>query len=99
MRLLSLLVAVALLTAACGTNVVNPVTGKTERSVMDEASEIAEGKKAHEEVMKEFGGPLANPKLQAYVSELGQRLAKQSHRAHLQWTFTVLDSADVNAFA
>ncbi|MEQ1808032.1 MAG: M48 family metalloprotease [Burkholderiaceae bacterium] len=99
MRLSSLLVATALLAAACGTNVVNPVTGKTERSVMDEASEIAEGKKAHDEVMKEFGGPLANPTLQAYVNELGQRLAKQSHRAHLQWTFTVLDSADVNAFA
>ena len=99
MRLLSVLVAAALLTAACGTNVVNPVSGETERSVMDEATEIAEGKKAHAEVMKEFGGPLANPKLQAYVDDLGQRLAKQSHRANLQWTFTVLDSPDVNAFA
>ena len=99
MRLLSVLVAAALLTAACGTNVVNPVSGKTERSVMDEATEVAEGKKAHEEVMKEFGGPLANPTLQAYVNDLGQRLAKQSHRANLQWTFTVLDSPDVNAFA
>ncbi len=99
MRMLSVFAAAALLAAACGTNVVNPVTGKTERSVMDEASEIAEGRQAHDEVMKEFGGPLANPTLQAYVNELGQRLAKQSHRAHLQWTFTVLDSADVNAFA
>jgi predicted Zn-dependent protease len=99
MRALSVFLAAALLAAACGTNVVNPVSGKTERSVMDEASEVAEGKKAHEEVMKEFGGPLANPKLQAYVNDLGQRLAKQSHRANLQWTFTVLDSPDVNAFA
>jgi predicted Zn-dependent protease len=99
MRALSVLLAAALLSTACGTQVVNPVSGKTERSVMDEASEIAEGKKAHEEVMKEFGGPLANPKLQAYVNDIGQRLAKQSHRANLQWTFTVLDSPDVNAFA
>jgi predicted Zn-dependent protease len=99
MRALSVLLAAALLAAACGTNVVNPVSGKTERSVMDEASEVAEGKKAHEEVMKEFGGPLNNPKLQTYVNDLGQRLAKQSHRANLQWTFTVLDSPDVNAFA
>ena len=99
MRALSVLLAAALLSAACGTNVVNPVSGKTERSAMDEQSEIAEGKKAHEEVMKEFGGPLANPKLQAYVNDLGQRLAKQSHRANLTWTFTVLDSPDVNAFA
>jgi predicted Zn-dependent protease len=99
MRTLSVLLAAALLTAACGTKVVNPVSGETERSVMDEKSEIAEGKKAHEEVMKEFGGPLANPKLQAYVNDIGQRLAKQSHRANLTWTFTVLDSPDVNAFA
>jgi predicted Zn-dependent protease len=95
----SVLLAAALLAAACGTKVVNPVSGETERSVMDEKSEVAEGKKAHEEVMKEFGGPLANPKLQAYVNDIGQRLAKQSHRAHLTWTFTVLDSPDVNAFA
>ena len=93
------MLATALLAAACGTQVVNPVSGKTERSVMDEASEVAEGKKAHEEVMKEFGGALANPKLQAYVNDIGQRLAQQSHRANLQWTFTVLDSPDVNAFA
>ena len=97
-RLITAIVASAIL-AACGTNVVNPVSGKTERSVMDEKTEVAEGKKAHEEVMKEFGGPLANPKLQAYVNDLGQRLAKQSHRANLTWTFTVLDSPDVNAFA
>ncbi len=96
--LITATVALALL-ASCGTQVVNPVSGKTERSVMDEATEIAEGKKAHEEVLKEFGGPLANPKLQAYVNDIGQRLAKQSHRANLQWTFTVLDSPDVNAFA
>jgi predicted Zn-dependent protease len=99
MRALSVLLAAAVLAASCGTNVVNPVSGQTERSVMDEASEVAEGKKAHEEVMKEFGGPINNPKLQAYVNDLGQRLAKQSHRANLQWTFTVLDSPDVNAFA
>ena len=99
MRALSVLLAAALLAAACGTKVVNPVSGETERSVMDEKTEVAEGKKAHEEVMKEFGGALANLKLQAYVNDIGQRLAKQSHRANLTWTFTVLDSPDVNAFA
>ena len=99
LRTVGIILAAALLSAACGTPVVNPVSGKAERSVMDERTEIAEGKKAHEEVMKEFGGPLANPRLQAYVNDIGQRLARQSHRANLQWTFTVLDSPDVNAFA
>jgi predicted Zn-dependent protease len=99
MRVTSLILAAALLASACGTTVVNPVSGRAERTVMDEAAEIAEGKKAHAAVMQEFGGPMANAKLQAYVSDIGQRLAKHSHRANLQWTFTVLDSPDINAFA
>ncbi|MBT9493767.1 MAG: M48 family metalloprotease [Paucibacter sp.] len=98
--LLRRVAAAALLTtlAACGTVAVNPVTGKAERTVMDEASEIAEGRKAHAQVLQEYTA-LADPKLQAYVNELGQRLAKASHRSHLDWHFTVLDSPEVNAFA
>ena len=88
----------ALLLSGCGTKVVNPVTGRAERTVMDEASEIAEGTKAHQQVLAEYG-VLANPRLQAYVNDVGQKLAAQSHRAQLKWTFTVLDSPDVNAFA
>lgn len=92
------LLATATLLGACGTPVVNPVTGKSERTVMDEADEIAAGRKAHAQVLAEYGAD-DNPRLQAYVSELGQKLARQSHRAHLTWTFTVLDSPEVNAFA
>jgi predicted Zn-dependent protease len=99
MRRLSLpiLVLTAVLAASCA-SVVNPVTGQTERTVMDEASEVAEGKKAHPQVLAEYG-TYANPRVQAYVNEVGQRLARQSHRANLQWTFTVLDSPEINAFA
>jgi predicted Zn-dependent protease len=92
------ILCVAALLAACGTAVVNPVTGKTELTVMDEKAEVEEGRKAHEEILKEYG-VVQNPRLQAYVNDLGQRLAKQSHRANLKWTFTVLDTPDVNAFA
>ncbi len=84
--------------AGCGSAVVNPVTGLSERSVMDEPTEIAEGRKAHEQVLKEYRA-YANPQVQAYVNTIGQKLAAQSHRAQLDWTFTVLDSPEVNAFA
>jgi len=94
--LLTALLAAAL--AAGCTTVQNPVTGRAERTVMDEKSEIAEGQKSHKEVLSEYGA-YSSPKLQAYVNDLGQRLARQSHRANLQWTFTVLDSPEVNAFA
>lgn len=93
----ALLLSVALL-AGCGSAMVNPVTGETERSVMSEDEELAEGAKAHAEVLQEYG-VVANPALQAYVNGIGQKLAAQSHRSHLQWHFTVLDSPEINAFA
>ncbi|MCC7455622.1 MAG: M48 family metalloprotease [Nitrospira sp.] len=94
----SIALATLLLAAAACTTVRNPVTGRDERTVMDEAAELAEGKKAHPAVLAEYG-ELKNAKLQAYVNQVGQRLAKQSHRSNLEWHFTVLDSPQVNAFA
>jgi predicted Zn-dependent protease len=93
----SLIFSAALLTA-CGTTTINPVTGRQERTVMSEAEEINTGRQQHEEVRKEYGR-YPDEKLQAYVNDVGQRLAKQSHRANLQWHFTVLDSPEINAFA
>ncbi|MBK6387213.1 MAG: M48 family metalloprotease [Rhodoferax sp.] len=92
-----IVLATALLTA-CGSPVTNPVTGKSERSAMSESAEVAEGKKGHAQVLEEYG-VLPNAKVQAYVNDLGQRLAKQSHRGQLEWHFTVLDSPEINAFA
>lgn len=91
----------AMLAAAllgCGSKTVNPVTGQQERSVMSEADEVREGAKAHQEVLKEYG-VLKNDRVQNYVNDIGQRLAKLSHRSQLKWTFTVLDSPEINAFA
>ena len=94
-----LMLAVALLAGCASTTTVrNPVTGQNESTVMDEATEIATGKKAHEQVLAEYG-VVASPRLQAYVNELGQRLARQSERSQLEWHFTVLDSPEINAFA
>ena len=87
----------AALLAACA-SVTNPVTGQRELTVMDEKSEIAEGVNAHHEVIKEYG-VVNDAALQAYVDGVGQKLAAASHRAKLKWTFTVLDSPEVNAFA
>jgi predicted Zn-dependent protease len=78
--------------------VVNPVSGETELSAMSEEQEVAEGAKAHQQVLKEYSAYDSKP-VQDYVNALGQRLAAQSHRSNLQWHFTVLDSPEVNAFA
>ncbi len=86
------------LLSGCGSTVVNPVTGRAERSVMSLQQEVEEGRKAHDEVLKTYT-PVADPALQADVTALGNKLAAQSHRAELAWHFTVLDSPEVNAFA
>jgi predicted Zn-dependent protease len=88
----------AVLLTACGTPVVNPVTGETEYSAMDESAEVETGRKQHEQILQEYG-VYADTKVQAYVNEVGQKLAAQSHRPQLTWTFTVLDSTEINAFA
>jgi predicted Zn-dependent protease len=94
--------AISAVTAAvllgCGTKTVNPVTGQQERSVMSEQQEVQTGAQAHQEILKEYGA-LNNSRVQSYVNDIGQRLAKLSHRANLKWTFTVLDSPEINAFA
>jgi predicted Zn-dependent protease len=93
---LSALVAAALL--GCGSKTINPVTGREERSVMSEQDEVQAGAQAHQEVLKEYG-VLKNQRVQNYVNDIGQKLAKLSHRGTLKWTFTVLDSPEINAFA
>lgn len=97
LKLLPAALLLALL-CACGTAVVNPVSGETEMSAMSEEQEVAEGAKAHQQVLKEYS-VYDNKPVQDYVNALGQRLAAQSHRTNLQWHFTVLDSPEINAFA
>jgi len=65
---------------------------------MSESQEIRLGQQTHKEILEEYG-MYDNPSLNAYVNEVGQRLAKVSHRNHLQFHFTVLDSPIINAFA
>jgi predicted Zn-dependent protease len=44
--------------------------------------------------------PLVNDaRLQEYVNRVGRWIATQSGRPDLKWTFAVIDSADINAFA
>jgi len=77
---------------------VNPVSGKTEMALMSEEQEIALGKKNNALVRKQYG-VYPNKKLQDYVNRVGQSLVKHSHRPNIKYTFTVLDSPEVNAFA
>ncbi|HVC21142.1 MAG TPA: M48 family metalloprotease [Vicinamibacterales bacterium] len=91
----SLCLLAALASAGCATN---PATGRRQFSLMSEAQEIQIGRQNDAEVRKEMG-VYDDPALQAYVEQIGLRLARVSDRPNLPWHFTVLDVPAVNAFA
>ena len=93
---LAMVLAILATLAACATN---PVTGKKEVVLMSEEQEIAMGTQHHEKSILKQYQIYEHPKLQQYVSELGQKLAAKSHRSNLPFKFTLLDSPQVNAFA
>ncbi len=94
-----LMPAVVLLSVACSAAcAVNPVTGKREFSLMSEAEELAIGQQADAEIRREMG-VYDDQDLQQYINDIGQRLARVSHRPNLPWSFTVVDSPAINAFA
>ena len=90
--------AAMLAVTAVGGCATNPVTGKSDVVMMSEAQELQLGREEHAKILQEFGryDDLA---LQDYVSQIGRRIVAVSHRPQIQYTFTVLDSEDINAFA
>jgi predicted Zn-dependent protease len=78
------LAAALLLLLGCSTN---PATGRSQIALISE-----------QQVQQQLG-LYPDPRLQAYVSRVGQKLAADSERPNLPWTFRVVDDPSVNAFA
>ena len=76
----------------------NPVTGKRQLSLISEESEIQMGQQYDPQVVAEFG-IYEDPQLQSFLNEKGQEMAAISERPNLPWTFRLVDSDVVNAFA
>lgn len=94
-RTAALLALVASLTLSCATN---PATGKREFNLMSEAQEVAMGRQSDPQIRQEMG-VYDDPALQRYVESVAMPLARNSERPHLPWTFAIVDSPSVNAFA
>ncbi|MDO8810865.1 MAG: M48 family metalloprotease [Gallionella sp.] len=77
----------------------NPVTGQSDFVMMSESQEIALGRQYNEQIIQEQYQVYESKALQDYVNNVGQKLARQSHRPALNYRFTVLDSPEINAFA
>ncbi len=90
-----LAVAVGCALLACA---INPVTGKRELMLVSEEREIELGRSYAPQIDAQMG-VLRNSSLQAYVSEIGMRMARRSERPNLPWSFQVMDDPLINAFA
>jgi predicted Zn-dependent protease len=84
--------------AAFSACVRNPATGNLQLNLVSESQEIEMGKQAAQEVEQSIG-LYKDPKVEAYVSKMGQSLAEQTNRKGLPWQFHVVEDASVNAFA
>jgi len=97
-RLWTLAPTWAVLAALLGGCATNPVTHKSEISFVSPAQELEIGKQGYGPVIQEYG-LYDDAALQAYVNTIGQKVAHVSHLPDLEWHFTIVDDAAVNAFA
>ncbi|HER25885.1 MAG TPA: peptidase M48 [Rhodospirillales bacterium] len=94
------LVFALLMPLALSSCTVNPATGKQSfTAFMSPQREKEVGRQEHEKILDQFGGVYDDPELGAYIARIGGMLARNSEMPKLNFTFTVLNDAQVNAFA
>lgn len=98
--LVAAVLAAIFLGGGLGGCAVNPATGeRVFTGGVTGAQEKAAGRKAHPQILGELGPRFEDEELQNYVNSVGQLLARTTERRDLEYTFTVVDSDTVNAFA
>src|SRR3982751_6688286 len=96
--------AILLAAASIGLNgcsyATSPATGRQFMTSMSESDEAKLGAEEHPKILDEFGGAYSEtPNLNAYVNQIGQLVAQNAERKDVKYTFTVLNSEEINAFA
>lgn len=99
--LVSLLGALAFLAAGLAGCTVNPATGKQDfTAFMSPEQEAKVGREQNPKLLAAFGGAYdERPALSRYVTEIGRRLQAVSEKPSPPFTFTIVNSDTVNAFA
>ncbi len=99
-RLAAAALAALLVLGGAGGCTTNPATGERQFTpFLSPTQERQVGEQQHPIVLAQFGGVYEDPELQAYVDRIGQSLTGVSETPELDFTFTVLNSDIVNAFA
>jgi predicted Zn-dependent protease len=82
--------------AGCATN---PVTGQSQLMLINEQEEIDLDKRYVPQQISTDYGATQDRTLAAYVEKTGKRLAEQSHRPQMPYSFRVVNANYVNAYA
>jgi len=75
-----------------------PTPSRAFYNTFSDGEEMAMGRKAAEETDKQLP-ILVEPLLTAYVNHLGQKVAKESRRSEIQYSFKIVNTDAVNAFS
>ncbi|MFA6020458.1 MAG: M48 family metalloprotease [Rhodospirillales bacterium] len=79
---------------------VNPATGQSNfTGFMSPEEEKRVGNQQFPQLIKEFGGEYQDSRIKSYVTSLGNELLRHSETPDAKFTFTVVNSDIVNAFA
>ncbi len=87
----------ALSVLGCSTSPTPVPSGSSTAS--EGSSEPASARPESSDLATAFGGEYKSPELASYVTEVGKRVAAKSEHPDPPYTFTVLDTPIVNAFA
>jgi predicted Zn-dependent protease len=99
-HLAPLLLALAALGLSGCANQTSPATGRQFYSNVNATEEAQLGADEHPKILAEFGGAYTEkPNLNAYVNQIGQTVSQSAERKDVTYTFTVLNTEEINAFA
>ncbi len=89
-----LFICVSVVTACA----VNPVTGKRQLMLITVGQEASLGAESDVGIVAAYG-LYDDEALSSHITMMGEQMARNSHRPDLDWSFKVLDSPVINAFA
>ena len=89
-------VAMSVLLGSCSTT---PAGSSAFTPFMSTKQERSIGQSEHPKLLAEYGGAYKDDRVAGYVAQVGGRVLQNSETPNEQFTFTLLDSSVVNAFA
>ena len=77
----------------------NIATGDRQLVILSQDEENNIGAREHPNIIKSFGGIYEDAVLQEYINKIGNKVGSNTEFPKIRWTFTILDTPLVNAFA